>query len=135
MASHHDSSRSISFFLLGLDVNGSPKSSSVFLKASGFHKHSEKFTWIELKNSKGKAGWLYGSSDFICVETSNSYILCPRASLLNFVHDRVDFTSPIVSNPWQARYKIFQRDSFEEITQVSNRDILSLKDVQVWEKQ
>lgn len=124
----------IDLFLLGKSPDSSPSSRSLCFKAfSG--KKSNKWVWVEIKNFKGKPGWLYGSADFIVFESPTQYIFCPRKKLVDFVHSKIDFSKSIVANPWEAKYQLFQRENhFDEITQVNLVDLIVLPETTTWNK-
>lgn len=42
--------------------------------------------YVELKNVKGKPGWLYGKSDYIAFEKLDSWVIVDRLKLINFIH-------------------------------------------------
>ena len=126
----------IDLFILGKDGNSSsPISRSLCFKSSSGRKNN-KWVWVEIKNFKGEPGWLYGSADFIVFEFIDQYLFIPRKHLVDFIHSKIDFSASIVANPWEAKYKIFQRqNNFDEITQVNSLDLLKLPNTIEWKKQ
>lgn len=126
----------IDIFLLGKNSNdSSPSSRSLCFKPSSGRKNN-KWVWVEIKNFKGDPGWLYGAADFIVFEFVDRYLFVPRKNLIDFVHSKINFSASIVANPWEAKYKIFQRENnFDEITQVNSLELLELPDVINWKKQ
>ena len=118
-ATSHEFSRFINFILVGKSADGKPQSVSVSLKPS-LNKKGNLWAWIEIKNKKGKPGWLYGDAHFIVFEFSDSFFLIKRKDLLEYINVNVDFNSPIVQHSWAAKYKLFQRPShLDQITKIN----------------
>lgn len=46
------------------------------------------YHWIEFKNVRGAAGWLYGSADLFAFELDNSYLCVQRAILQKFIESK-----------------------------------------------
>ena len=40
------------------------------MKRKNSKQSAQKWTWVEIKTSDGKPGWLYGDSDFVVFEFS-----------------------------------------------------------------
>lgn len=124
----------VNFILSGKNADGNPTEVKLSLKPFKGNKLS-KWLWIELKNSKGKPGWLYGESDFIVFELESSYLFVVRKNLLEYIHSSIDFHLPLVQNTWEAKYKIFQRPGkLDQITQIKLQSIKNLKGNYSWEK-
>ncbi len=126
----------INFILIGKDLSGGHKETKISLKPlKNSKKSQEKWVWIEIKNSKGEPGWLYGDADFIVFELVNEYLFVVRKNLLNLINSNVDFNSPIVQNLWEAKYKLYQRQGkFDQITQIKLNSLLGMEDIYIWKK-
>jgi hypothetical protein len=66
------------------------------------------FIWVELRNVRGKVGWLFGKADLIAFETANSFVFVQRRDLLTVVNQKVDLVSKVTSAK-EALYKIYTR--------------------------
>lgn len=126
--------RYINFILIGKNTSGGHQETKISLKPLKNQK-ALKWVWIEVKNSQGQPGWLYGDADFIVFETLEDYLFIPRKKLVNLVHENVDFNSPIVQNLWEAKYKIYQRaGKFDQITQIKLKSLLEMDNNYIWKK-
>lgn len=117
-------------------VQGKPTEVCVDLKKKN-GKSSNHWIYIEYENSKGGKGWLYGMADFIVFETSKEFIFVPRKGLINFLNQSqlVRWDLPYVDKPWNSKYRLFRRpDTLETITQIKIKDILNIKNSQIWQK-
>jgi len=100
-------------------------------------KNANHWVYIEYENSKGNEGWLYGMSDFIIFETSKEFIFIARKSLINFLNETqlVRWDLPYVDKPWKSKYRLFRRpNTSETITQIRVKDLLNIKNHQIWNK-
>jgi hypothetical protein len=126
----------IDFIMFGQSKNKTTVSVSLDVKCKT-DSNSDKWQWIELKNAKGKPGWLYQESDFIVFERKRDFLLVNRKNLvswLNLTH-KVRYDLPTVSKPWQAKYRLYTRpEKREVITQIQSRDLLDIEGTQIWEK-
>jgi hypothetical protein len=68
----------------------------------------ENFIWVELRNVRGKVGWLFGKADLIAFETANSFVFVQRRDLLTVVNQKVDLVAKVKSAK-EALYKIYTR--------------------------
>lgn len=135
LASKQESLSYISCILIGKNSKNDPHSSSLFYKPAAKIKRSSSWVWIEIKNSKGKPGWLYGQSEFVVFELPKEYLFVDRKSLVDLVHKKINFNDPMVGDSWSARYKILQKsNSFDQITQVKLEDLKSLSSIYIWNK-
>jgi len=117
-------------------IGGTPTEVCVDLKKKN-GKNSNQWVYIEYENSKGGEGWLYGMSDFVVFETSQTFIFVPRQSLIHFLNESqlVRWDLPYVDKPWNSKYRLFRRpDTLETITQIKIKDILNIKNCQTWQK-
>lgn len=127
--------RFVNFILIGKDTKGQPKETKISLKPLKKNQNKMKWLWVEIKNSKGEPGWLYGDSDFVVFELTDKYLFVSRKNLLNLIHESIDFNQPIVQNLWEAKYKIYQRPGkFDQITQIKLNSLLKFNNNYIWEK-
>lgn len=127
--------RYVNFILSGKGKDGNPQEVKISLKQNSSQK-KQNWLWVEIKNSKGKPGWLYGESDFIVFELNDRYLFISRKSLLDHVNSCVNFSLPLVQNSWEGKYKIFQRQGkLDQITQVKLSSILNFKGNYEWVKE
>lgn len=85
---------------------------------------NEHFHWVELKNVKGKPGWLYGKAHFFAFELKEYWIVVAKEDLQKFIaekcKDKIKTTSP-------ALYKIYGRPpQKDKITLVTSYDLCYL---------
>jgi hypothetical protein len=81
------------------------------------------FIWVELRNVRGKVGWLFGSADLIAFEKQNAFVFVKRLDLLNVVNQNVDLVAKVKSAK-DALYKIYTRDGRKDkLTLLPVRDI------------
>ena len=130
----------IDFILMGRCPR-TKKSTSVTIdlktyKRSKRAKNNDAWQWLELRSAEGRPGWVYGEADFVVFETRNSFILVSRSNLAKWavVSSNINFSS-FVSNPWDAKYKLYTRPKKkEELVQVRTKDLLDIKGSTEWQK-
>jgi hypothetical protein len=71
-------------------------------------KSQTDFIWVELRNVRGKVGWLFGSADWIAFEKQNAFVFVKRLDLLKVVNQKVDLVAKVKS-PKEALHKIYTR--------------------------
>jgi len=90
-------------------------------------KVNDEWTWIEFKNVLGRKGWLYGEADYIAFERADDFLMINRENLVKFCEDKVDLET-MVSRPYQAEYKVYQRQGRRDlITRVRMDDLANLE--------
>lgn len=122
---------------VSLYLKGKDKEVAVDVKSWKKPKNKVKggWVWIEVKNVRGKDGWLYGKADFVVFEREKDFILIPRTQVLHLVNSLVRFDLGFVSGAHQAKYRVFQREGRrDQITQVKISDLLKLNNVSIWKK-
>jgi hypothetical protein len=128
----------IDIILIGLDKNKKTSVVSMDLKCiTPGSKPSPKWVWLELRDPKGKAGWIYKEADFIVFERSKDFIVVNRKNLVNWINttSKIRYDLPRVKESWQAKYRLFQRPRKKElITQIQSTDLLKIKGTAIWEK-
>jgi len=99
----------------------------------GDNDRQTKFTWVELRNVRGKVGWLFGKADLIAFEKEKSFILVKRLELLALVNKKVNLVAK-VREPKDALYKIYSRvGRKDKLTLVLTTDIEEIKFME-WNK-
>ena len=100
-------------------------------------KSSDTWHWLEFKNARGGAGWLYEEADFIVFERKADFIIVNRKNLVDWVntHSKIRHDLPFVANSWQAKYRLYARPRKREvITQIKADDLLQIKATHIWKK-
>ena len=93
----------------------------------------EDFTWVELRNVRGKVGWLFGKADLIAFEKETSFLFVKRLDLLAVINKKVNLVAK-VRTPTDAVYKIYIREGRKDkITLLPTRDIEEIKFTE-WKK-
>ena len=91
------------------------------------------FTWVELRNVRGKVGWLFGKADLIAFEKETSFLFVKRLDLLAVINKKVNLVAK-VHTPTDAVYKIYIREGRKDkITLLPTRDIEEIKFTE-WKK-
>ncbi len=91
------------------------------------------WVWIEFRNVRGEAGWLFGKANWIAFETEDSFVIVDRHDLYQLVRKVVDRDAKVKSAR-DAKYKTYTRVGRpDQIAQVQLSDIQKIK-VDVWEK-
>jgi hypothetical protein len=84
---------------------------------------NENYHYIELKNVRGKLGWLYGEADYFAFETNDYWIIVEKLALQNLVKEKV--TKINVPSPDEALYCLYTRNGREDvITLVKTIDLI-----------
>ena len=126
--------RFVNFIVVGKGKDGSPEPVSISLKNLKSQKEP-KWLWIEVKNSEGKPGWLYGDSNFIVFELIDKYLFVNRSRLVDYIHSSVDLSLPLVQNTWEGKYKLYQRSGkLDQITQIKVESVLGIQGNYTWSK-
>tara|TARA_B100000073_G_C23636165_1_gene534627 strand:+ start:35 stop:550 length:516 start_codon:yes stop_codon:yes gene_type:complete len=136
MPSAGQKAQHIDFIMFGQSQNKTTVSVTLDVKCKT-DSNSDKWQWIELKNSKGKPGWLYQEADFVIFERKKDFLLVNRKNLVNWLNltNKVRYDLPTVSQPWQAKYRLYTRpDKKEVITQIQSADLLDIDGTQIWPK-
>ena len=91
------------------------------------------YTWVELRNVRGKIGWLFGKADLIAFEKESSFIFVKRLDLLAVVNKKVNLVAK-VNNTKDALYKIYTRAGRKDkLTLLHTSDIEEIKFME-WKK-
>ncbi len=81
------------------------------------------YVWVELRNVRGKVGWLFGKADWIAFEKGTAFVFVNRLDLLNVVNQKVDLVAKVRSAK-DAVYKIYTRNGRKDkLTLLPLRDI------------
>ena len=95
---------------------------------------NQNWVWIEFRNVRGEAGWLFGKSNWIAFETETSFVIIDRHDLYQLVRRIVD-RGTTVSAAKDAKYKTYTRNGRpDQIAQVQLSDIQKIKKLE-WGKE
>ena len=129
----------VDMLLAGLDSNKKTSVVSLDIKyITPGAKVSAKWQWLELRDGRGRPGWIYKEADFIVFERKADFILVNRKNLVQWINSttKVRYDLPPVKNGWKAKYRLFQRpDKKDLITQIQTDDILKINGTTIWEKE
>ena len=91
------------------------------------------FTWVELRNVRGKVGWLFGKADLIAFEKEKTFFFIKRLDLLALVNQKVNLVAKVKSAK-DALYKIYTREGRKDkLTLLPTSDIDPIKFME-WKK-
>ncbi len=91
------------------------------------------FTWVELRNVRGKIGWLFGKADLIAFEKEKTFFFVKRLELLTLVNQKVNLVAKVKSAK-DALYKIYTREGRKDkLTLLPTSDIEPIKFME-WKK-
>lgn len=79
---------------------------SVDVKAQNTAEKGEE-TWVEIRNTLGGAGWLYGEADLIAFDQGDSFLVVERDKLRVWIEENVE--KVYVDRATQAFMKIYTR--------------------------
>ena len=97
------------------------------------NKMEEGWVWIEFRNVRGEAGWLFGRANWIAFETESSFIIVDRHDLYQLVRRVVDREAKVESARG-AKYKTYTRKGRpDQIAQIKLEDVVKIK-VDEWGK-
>ena len=92
---------------------------------------SKTHTWIELNNTKGNIGWLYGKATHIAFEHEGWFLLVNRKKLVNLIEENVDMTAePKI----KKRGVAMEIKDYEKIQREGQEDIMVLVPYKVLEE-
>lgn len=90
------------------------------------HDPQAGFVWVEIRNVRGRAGWLFGRADWIAFENQNAFVFVKRLDLLQAVNQKVDLVAKVGSAK-EAVYKIYTRGGRKDkLTLLPVRDIKAI---------
>jgi len=96
-------------------------------------KSQHEFVWVEIRNVRGKVGWLFGKSDLIAFESEKSFFFVKRMDLLKVVNKKVNLVAKVKSAK-EALYKIYTREGRKDrVTLLPVSDIEPIKFME-WKK-
>ncbi len=129
----------IDLLLAGLDAQKKTLIVSMDIKyLSPGKKISTKWQWLELRDDRGRPGWIYKEGDFIVFERKADFMVVNRKNLVEWINvtSKIRYDLPRVKNSWQAKYRLFQRPGKKDvITQVQSNDLLKIAGTAVWNKE
>jgi len=93
---------------------------------------NENINWVEIQNSDGNIGWLYGDSDVIAFETDEYFILVGTLKLRRFLEKKMAYTQDTIKDikPKHVKdpYVFFQRKNRKDIlVKVKTIDLMHIK--------
>ena len=81
----------------------------------------------------GRAGWLYGNSDYIAFESKHHWVFVSPPALIQLCARTVDFTTT-VPTPQQAQYAVYsRRDRGDLISYIHMEDLYAIRSA-LWRK-
>ncbi len=96
-------------------------------------EEQDRFIWVELKNVRGKVGWLFGRADLIAFENDGKFVFVKRRDLLDVVNKKVNLVAK-VKTANDAVYKIYMREGRrDKLTLLPAGDIEEIKFME-WKK-
>ena len=72
-----------------LDTAHPAASYSVDVKAQNTAENGEE-TWIEIRNTQGGKGWLYGEADLIAFDQGDTFLVVERVTLKDWIEKEVE---------------------------------------------
>ncbi|MFN8383618.1 MAG: hypothetical protein U0V02_16855 [Anaerolineales bacterium] len=91
------------------------------------HDLQSKFIWVELRNVRGKVGWLFGKADLIAFEREKTFFFVKRLDLLATVNQKVNLVAKVKSAK-DALYKIYTREGRKDkVTLLPSHDVESIQ--------
>ena len=80
----------------------------------------DEWIWIELHGvRKYDGGWIFnGKSEYIAFEMLKSFLIVPRLKIIDIINKHVK--KEYVENPHEAKYKIYRRREYDEMTLIHN---------------
>ena len=131
--SSRDYGQGFNFYLCGVDSEKKPKETPIFVKFRSGKALKDKWIWVEILDNMGKPGWLYNRAHFIFLETEAGFLVAPREALLKHVNDFVNFQTALVSNPWSAKYSLYQpKNKLSQLCLVKLSNLESLHESFSW---
>jgi hypothetical protein len=84
------------------------------------------FNIVELTAVDGSKGWLFGKADFICFETTDSWLWVPRLKLVTFINANVKDEEPMVGLKCSTDLYMrkYQRANRKDVITVVKKDEL-----------
>ena len=89
---------------------------------------AEKVMWVEIKNVKGDAGWLYGKADYIAFKHIDGFIMVKRVDLIKLLDEKRLKWDDGRYKKGRNFYETYTRDGRkDEIVMFPICDILTIK--------
>jgi hypothetical protein len=94
----------------------------------GAGKKNDDELWLELKNVRGKLGWMCGEADMIAFGLKHYWVFMDRKKLLAHVGKKCGSTKAMVNHSDKPRiYKYYSREGRDDlVTIVSTEDLMFL---------
>ena len=87
-------------------------------------RFQDEWIWIELKNVRGKEGWLHGLADFIAFETTDSFILSFRKELADWCEAHIDLKIKVIKQEDFKKSLEYYIKKPELLEKVSSGDLI-----------
>jgi hypothetical protein len=82
-------------------------------------------TWIEIRNTQGEAGWLYGNADLIAFDKGDKFVVVEREVLKDWIEENV--AKEYVTEARDAHMKVYSRpDKNDMLTLVKTYHLIGL---------
>lgn len=101
----------------GIDVKGLHKN-----KRSD-NNYDDTIQWIELLNTQGNIGWIYGKSVYIAFITKTSVLYVPRKKIVKMVEEKIKGKEIVHYNPQNCYQPYQRRDRLDKIVKVPTDDL------------
>ena len=88
----------------------------------------ETIHWVELKNVRGKLGWLYGEADYFAFELDEYWVVVEKKTLQDFIAEKL---KDKIESETPSLYKIYKRTKYDKldwITLVKTIDLMYLSE-------
>ena len=85
---------------------------SVDVKAQNTAEKGEE-TWVEIRNTEGGPGWLYGEADLIAFDQGDTFLVVERVTLKDWIEANVE--KVYVDRATQAFMKIYTRQDKKDM--------------------
>ena len=70
-------------------------------------------TWVEMRNTQGAAGWLYGNANLIAFDQGDKFCVVEREVLKEWIEKNVE--REYVTNPQDALMKVYTREGKKDM--------------------
>lgn len=93
----------------------------------------DKMIYVEFKNVRGNAGWLYGKAQFIVFETTSTFEIVHRESLAKYCEQVVN-KKQRVARANEALYKVYTRDGRKDLISLIELGKIPKEFIHCWKK-
>lgn len=104
----------------GIDVKGLKKNNR------NDDYYDDTINWIEILNTQGKKGWIYGECVYIAFVTKKSVLYVPRKKIVKLVEEKIKGKTTVYINPKEF-YQPYQRKGRKDlIVKVPTEDLRNI---------